>query len=63
METEAKTAYDTQKEGKEAKPKPKCMYCPSGHSLVWYEKMPLVCPYCHTKLSARDTSCREPDLG
>jgi len=58
MENEVKTAYDTEKKGKEARLKLKCTYCPSGHSILWYEKMPVLCPYCHAKLLPHDTSCR-----
>jgi hypothetical protein len=62
MEPKAKTAHDIRKKGKEAKLKAKCTYCPSGHSILWYEKMPVLCPYCHAKLSPGDTSCRDPSF-
>lgn len=59
MKSDARTAPEAGKQGQESKPKPKCTYCPWGHSILWYGAMPVLCPYCHAKLSPGETACRD----
>ena len=42
----------------ERKWRPKCTYCECGHSIVYYLKLPLKCPFCNAKLLPDESVCR-----
>jgi hypothetical protein len=62
MENERKSEQRSAEAEEKGEWRPRCTYCKCGHSIVYYLKPPLNCPYCNAKLLSDQSVCRRLDF-